>query len=53
MSLIFEPGLNVLSGSACNIFYYTACLCYRVYIQGMLGTAVIFPSYALAAVSSL
>jgi hypothetical protein len=39
-----EPGLNVLSGSA--------CLCYRVYIQGMLGTAIIIPSYALAAAIS-
>ena len=39
-----ESGLNVLSGSA--------CLCYRVYNQGILGTAIIIPSYALAAASS-
>ena len=39
-----KPGLNVLSGSA--------CLRYLVYIQGMLGTAIVIPSYALFAVSS-
>ena len=39
-----KPGLNVHSGSA--------CLRYLVYIQGMLGTAIVIPSYALFAVSS-
>ena len=30
----------------------SACLRYLVYIQGMLGTAIVIPSYALFAVSS-
>jgi hypothetical protein len=40
----YKGRLNVLSGSA--------CFRYRAFIQGMLGTAIIIPSYALAAFNS-
>jgi hypothetical protein len=39
-----EPGLKVLSGSA--------CLRFPVYIQDVLGMEIIIPSYAIVTVSS-